>query len=203
MQSAYRGPHDHRNGNGHRRRASTQLRPRPGDRPGRRRLRRGPLDLERRDRPPPSLDRPLHRRRRRRRSGRLRPRAWSARRCPLRWPRSRRSGAVRRRPRDRPVADERHSRRPTSQDGARRSRRVVGRARPRDPALWACDGGWNREPHGRFGADPRGRHRLVDASTGRRSTTCSPSTSSPRMASWSPPARTRTPICSGSARRRR
>ena len=41
---------------------------------------------------------------------------------------------------------------PATQDGARRGRRAVGRARPRDAALRACDGGWNREPHGRFGA---------------------------------------------------
>ena len=81
---------------------------------------------------------------------------------------------------------------------------LVGRARPRDPALWACDRGWNREPHGRFGADPGGRDRLVDAQV--RGDGRQPALRRPRHGGWRAGHREREReprSVLGSARRRR
>ena len=75
--------------------------------PGRRRLRGGAPDLERRPRrPPPGADRPLHRRSRRDRRRRLRPQQRPADRGARRRPQHRRLLDLRRRDRHRPLADE-------------------------------------------------------------------------------------------------
>ena len=79
-----------------------------------------------------------------------------------------------------------------------------GQPRPRDPALRACDGGWNREPHGRFGAYPGWRNRLVDAQV--RGDGRQPALRRPRHRGWRAGHREREReprSVLGSARRRR
>ena len=115
-----------------------------------------------------------------------------------RWPQHRRQRGVRRRPADRPVADEVGAGRPGRKRSLRRAGRDARRRRPRDAGLRA--GGADRhqldDRHCR--PDARRRLRLADAQVrpdhrpsdlGRRR--------HGRRQSWCAPAPARTPTCSG------
>ena len=131
--------------------------------PRRRRIRRGPQDLERRDRPAAGADRPLRERRRRRRRPPARPRARPAARRPRRRPQRRGPVRQRRRPRDRPVADARDRGRPRGAHRPRRRRRPVGRPRRRDAGPRPGHRRRHRHPHGHRRAHARRRDRLAHA----------------------------------------
>ena len=152
--------------------------------PGRRRLQRGRCGLERRARRPPAGPRgPLHRRGRRDRGGRLRAQHRPDDRRPRWRPQRRRFLDLRRRDRDRPLADERRPRRPCGHAGDRRRRRGLGRRRPRDASARARD---HRRPRLDARASPGSRSAAASAgrcgSSGSRATTWRRPTSSPRTA---------------------
>ena len=95
--------------------------------PGDARLRRGPQGLQRHDRPPPRPDRALCGRQGRGQSGRLRAPGGRPGLDSRRRPQRRRARGVRRRARDRPLADARDRGRSGRRDRARAGRRDVGR----------------------------------------------------------------------------
>ena len=139
------------------------------------------------------------RRRRRDRRGRLRAQQRPADRRPRRRPQRRRLLDVRRRDRDRPLADARRPRR------SRRARRAtvgggrgLGRRRPRDAGPRARDDRRAGLDDRRRRLHARRRHRLADAQVRPRlRQPRRPPTSSPRTAGSSTRARPRTPTCSG------
>ena len=98
--------------------------------------------------------------------------------------------------RHRPLADARRACRHRRAARVRRRRRRVGGRRPRDAGARPRDDGRPRLDDGRRGLHARRRHRLADAQArARAATTSSAPTSSRPTAGWFMRARRRTPTC--------